>query len=149
MNQSALIAFDNETRPLIGRVLLLFEHTQNNLSKTLALVHIFQKAQVFSGGISHHNTKERYNNLEINQSSTLELIEISDFMTTVASIVSKLNFPEFSDVSDFACYKYISDIKRQVGLVQSSTKSIELSVISSYYVFNTEIKSSAGNIQNL
>lgn len=43
----------------------------------------------------------------------------------------------------------ISDITRQVGLVQSSTNDIEHSVISSYYVFNKDIKSSAGNIQNL
>ncbi|KAI9331008.1 hypothetical protein BD770DRAFT_449470 [Pilaira anomala] len=68
-------------------------HTQNNSTKTLALVHIFQNVQVSSGGIPHCNTKESYSNLEINQSSTLEVIEISDLMTTVASIVSKLKFP--------------------------------------------------------
>lgn len=93
MNQFALIASDNEHKPLIGRVLLLFEHTQNNVTKTLALVHIFQNVQVSSGGIPHCNTKESYNNLEINQSSTLEVIEINDLMTTVASVVSKLKFP--------------------------------------------------------
>ncbi|KAI9335227.1 hypothetical protein BD770DRAFT_432178 [Pilaira anomala] len=43
----------------------------------------------------------------------------------------------------------ISDITRQVGLVQSSTNNIEHSVISPYYVFNKDIKSFAGSIQNL
>ncbi|KAI9328557.1 hypothetical protein BD770DRAFT_477977 [Pilaira anomala] len=43
----------------------------------------------------------------------------------------------------------LSDITRQVGLVQSSTNNIEHSVISSYYVFDKDIKSSVGSIQNL